>query len=79
MRPFTTNVPRLIITVLVPTDEPITDVRLPTNENVKRFSVTVERPSGDEVPVQGGRVSGAVFCELSTEKKRRLPLVGSIV
>lgn len=55
-RPLTTNRPRLVATINVPSDQPVTDVNLVTRENVDGFTVTVVKPNGDEVPVNDGEV-----------------------
>lgn len=52
------------ITVLVPDDEPVTDVNLPTNDNIDRFKVIVEKPNGEDVPVKDGEVNMIVDYEM---------------
>jgi len=56
-KPLTSNDPKLVISLVVPEDEPIAKVSLPTRDNVDKFRVTVIRPNGDDVPVDSGRVS----------------------
>lgn len=56
-QPFTTDKPVLIIRVDTPDDERITDVNLQRNDNVDRFTVTVTKRNGDDVPVDNGQVS----------------------
>lgn len=55
-RPLTTNKPVFRISITSPYDAPITDVNLPTNDNVEGFTVTVEKPNGDDNPLNDGEV-----------------------
>ena len=57
---MTTDKNEFIVRISVPADQPITDVKLPTNENVESFTVTVRRPNGEDLPVKDGRVGGSL-------------------
>lgn len=60
-RPLRSNKPKLVVMIDVPSDVPITEVSLPTNGNVGTFTVTVRKPNGERVPVDGGKVNTFIW------------------